>query len=148
MAIKSTLFSKFFAGRPCQGRSRVCWGGVHPEKDCQAQIFAQKIGHGKIHDPRKSGKTVEGGRIFLCEPKLNIHSTPCLWKTPVEKPVEIVENSELSTGFFALSILRPSCGKVCIYPCIFLSFPENRLCYVTAGRKLLPEKHREKVDFL
>lgn len=27
---------------------------------------------------------------------------PRLWKTPVEKPVEIVENSELSTGFFAL----------------------------------------------
>jgi len=29
---------------------------------------------------------------------MNIHSDPSLWKTPVEKPVENVENSELSTG--------------------------------------------------
>ena len=30
---------------------------------------------------------------------------PRLWKTPVEKPVEIVENSELSTGFLLFSFL-------------------------------------------
>ena len=148
MAIKSTLFSKFFANRPCQGRSRVCRGGVHPEKDCQAQIFAQKIGHGKIHDPRKSGKTVEDRRFFLCEPKLNIHNLPGLWKTPVEKPVEIVENSELSTDIFVLSHLRPSCGKVCIYPCIFPAPLQKETCYVTGGRKPLPEKAGEKVDIL
>ena len=111
-------------------------------------IFAQKNVHGKIHDPRKSGKSVEACRIFLCEPKLNIHNTPRLWKTPVEKPVEIVENYELSTGIFALSVLSPSCGKVCIYPCIFRSPSKNGACYVTVGWKPLPEKHRGKVVFL
>ena len=35
-------------------------------------IFAQKNVHGKIHDPRKSGKSVEACRIFLCEQKLHI----------------------------------------------------------------------------
>jgi len=29
---------------------------------------------------------------------MNIHSKAFLWKTPVEKPVENVENYELSTG--------------------------------------------------
>ena len=111
-------------------------------------IFAQKNVHGKIHDPRKSGKSVEACRIFLCEPKLHIHSMPRLWKTPVEKPVEIVENSELSTGFFALFFFCFSCGKVCIYPCIFRSPLKNGTCYVTVGRKPLPEKHRGKVVFL
>jgi len=41
---------------------------------------------------------------------MNIHSTPCLWKTPVEKPVENVENYELSTGIPALSKNGGTCG--------------------------------------
>jgi len=48
--------------------------------------------------------------FILCEPKMNIHSMARLWKTPVEKPVESVENYELSTGIPMLWEPRLSCG--------------------------------------
>jgi len=41
---------------------------------------------------------------------MNIHSMARLWKTPVEKPVESVENYELSTGIPMLWEPRLSCG--------------------------------------
>ena len=53
---------------------------------------------GKSHDMRKSGKSGESRHIVLCELKMNIHNPHSLWKTPVDKPVENVENSEFSTG--------------------------------------------------
>jgi len=81
---------------------------LHP---CQAQIFAQKLPHGKNHDPGKSGDLGEGCRFFLCEPKMNIHSLPSLWKTPVEKSVDNVENYELSTGISPLWFFLLSCGN-------------------------------------
>ena len=81
-------------------------------------IFAQRFCCGKKHQPRKSGRIVEGRRIFLCELFLNIHIPLHLWKTPVEKPVEIVENYELSTGISLLWKFLPGCGKVCIPVCI------------------------------
>ncbi len=74
-------------------------------------IFAQKLTHGKNHNPRKSGKLPEPCRFFLCEPKLNIHNSLCLWKTLVEKLVENVENSEFSTGILSLWISTAPCGN-------------------------------------
>ena len=65
---------------------------------CQVLIFAQKSSCSEKHYFRKNVKTFRFPQLFLCEPKVNIHSFIILWKTPVEKPVENVENSELSTG--------------------------------------------------
>ena len=66
----------------------------------------------KIHDLRKNGKSGESGRFVLCELKMNIHRLGILWITPVEKPVENVENYELSTGISALSLFAASCGNL------------------------------------
>ena len=41
---------------------------------------------------------------------MNIHSAVNLWITPVEKPVENVENYELSTGIPILSKTGETCG--------------------------------------
>ena len=64
----------------------------------KSRIFAQRESCGKNHDGRKSGKSGESRHIVLCELKMNIHNPHSLWKTPVDKPVENVENSEFSTG--------------------------------------------------
>ena len=107
---------------------------------CQVRIFAQNFPHGKIHDNRKSGTSVDSRRKTLCEPKMNIHNPHGLWKTPVEKPVENVENYELSTGISLLWKFSPACGNRCIIRCI-IPFPFHRpSCYVTdaasgTGRK-------------
>jgi len=87
----------------------------------------------KFHHRRKSGKSAEGCPFVLCEPKMNIHNPHPLWKTPVEKPVENVENSELSTGILPLSGFSPACGKGCITGCIFHPRSGKPLCYVTAA---------------
>jgi hypothetical protein len=78
---------------------------------CQVRIFAQNFRHGKIHHLQKSGVFPESRRFFLCEPKMNIHTLTPLWKTPVEKPVENVENSRLSTGISLLYRSFTACGK-------------------------------------
>jgi hypothetical protein len=41
---------------------------------------------------------------------MNIHSPAFLWITPVEKPVENVENYELSTGIPMFSKIGKGCG--------------------------------------
>ena len=41
----------------------------------------------------------------------SFHSCGRLWKTPVEKPVENVENSQLSTGILPFSNDAAGCGK-------------------------------------
>jgi len=41
---------------------------------------------------------------------MNIHTMASLWKTPVDKPVENVENFELSTGIFLHSGFPHICG--------------------------------------
>ena len=41
----------------------------------------------------------------------SFHSCGRLWKTPVEKPVENVENSRLSTGILHFSNAGSGCGK-------------------------------------
>ena len=75
---------------------------------------------------------------------MNIHTPSELWKTPVEKTVENVENYELSTGISPLSNFPPSCGKVCIPRCIFgLTVSENA-CYVTGSLSRLPAKTSAK----
>ena len=59
------------------------------------------------------GKSAESSALcslILCEPKMNIHRAAVLWKTPVEKPVENVENSELSTGILMVSETVAGCG--------------------------------------
>ena len=96
-------------------------------------IFAQFFRCGKNHNLRKSRKKREGCRIFLCEPKVDIHNPHPLWKTLVEKLVENVENYGFSTGIPLLSKTRPSCGKVCIPPCIIPGKVSEGACYVTAA---------------
>ena len=69
---------------------------------CQGEIFAQSLGHGKNHGPRKNKKGVESPPPVLCKSPFLFHSPRRLWKSPVEKGVENVENSELSTDIFPL----------------------------------------------
>ena len=99
------------------------------------RFFVQFLRCGKIHSVRKSGKSGEGCRDCLCEPKMHIHNSPHLWKTPVDNTVENVENCELSTGISLLSKSCLSCGKVCIPLCIFSPKVAEFPCYVTALHK-------------
>ncbi|MCI6935781.1 MAG: hypothetical protein MR762_03855 [Clostridiales bacterium] len=78
---------------------------------CQAPNFAQRKRLGK--KPPQPKKWVFPGMTgsVLCQPKMNIHNLPFLWKTPVDKHVENVENFELSTGIPPLLFSTISCGK-------------------------------------
>ena len=113
----------------CQLPSRGAFGISRLVK---TRIFAQIRPCGKNYDGRKSGKAVEGCRFVLCKSGLHIHTLPKLWKTPVEKPVENVENFEFSTGIPFVSPGAPACGKVCIGLCIIPPTGHGPSCYVTA----------------
>ena len=63
----------------------------------KSEFLHKKSPPSKNHHLRKSAETCPGPQFILCEPKMNIHSAACLWKTLVEKSVENVENYELST---------------------------------------------------
>ena len=79
-----------------------------PVKTC---FFAQRNRHGKNPTTRKKCGFCEIPFIVLCEPKMNIHKSPPLWKTLVDKTVENVENCELSTGIPPFWFSTPSCGN-------------------------------------
>ena len=81
-------------------------------------IFAQSGPYGKKHGGRKSGKKGIWGRRDLCKSVLHIHKPHLLWKTPVEKAVENVENSQFSTGIWLPGLHTAPCGKLCIPVCI------------------------------
>ena len=85
----------------------------------------------KNNKPRKSGLPTFPGPCFLCKSAVYIHRNQALWISPVEKSVESVENSTLSTGISALWDFLPSCGKKCIPLCIIPDFFRNVPCYVT-----------------
>ena len=72
------------------------------------------------------------------------HSPKRLWKTPVEKPVENVENFRLSTGILLLSDFLTGCGKAS-FP-VFITPVSDRSGSVTSPpfRKILPAKNRGK----
>lgn len=71
--------------------------------------------------------------MFLCKLRLYIHNPRKLWKTPVEKPVYTVENSELSTGIFPFFPVDRGCGEACIHLCINPSPAGKAVDYVTIG---------------
>ena len=74
-------------------------------------IFAQRIPLGKNPPQPKKQVFFVAAPQTLCEPKMNIHNPPCLWKTLVDKTVENVENSELSTGILMFWLSPAACGK-------------------------------------
>ena len=84
----------------------------------KSRIFAQSGPCGKKHGGRKSGKKGIWGRRDLCKSVLHIHKLLLLWKTPVEKAVENVENSQFSTGIWLPRLRTAPCGKLCIPVCI------------------------------
>ena len=51
----------------------------------------------------KVGTSSKGVASFYVNPKVDIHSPAALWKTPVDKVVDNVENCELSTCIPLLS---------------------------------------------
>ena len=56
----------------------------------------------KVTVCEKVAKLSKGVISFYVNRKVNIHSSLSLWKTPVEKLVDNVENCELSTGISLL----------------------------------------------
>ena len=110
----------------------------------KTRIFAQIHPCGKNYEGRKSGKAVEGCRIILCKSAQPFHSYPRLWKTPVEKPVESVENFEFSTGISIVALFASACGKVPGPVCIIPPIPDPAACYVTAPCHSLPGIFRRK----
>ena len=52
----------------------------------------------KITERKKVGIWSKGVPSFYVNQKLDIHNPRPMWKTPVDKLVDNVENSELSTG--------------------------------------------------
>ena len=68
-----------------------------------------------------------------------------LWKTLVEKSVENVENSQLSTGISLFIKKRTACGKDCILSCITDADAFVWSCYVTAPFLVLGTKIITKV---
>ena len=81
----------------------------------KSKKFAQKLQIGNIYCLQKSRKSVEACRLFLCKSELNIHSSIPLWISPVDKLVDNVENSGLSTGIPLLSVL-PGKSEQNAYP--------------------------------
>ena len=84
----------------------------------KSRIFAQRSCCSKKHGRRKSGENRKTGRKNLCKAAVHIHRGCGLWKTPVEKAVENVENYEFSTGIWLFQRRPGGCGKVCIPVCI------------------------------
>ena len=84
----------------------------------KSRIFAQRSCCSKKHGRRKSGENRKTGRKNLCKAAVHTHRGCGLWKTPVEKAVENVENYEFSTGIWLFQRRPGGCGKVCIPVCI------------------------------
>ena len=74
-------------------------------------IFAQRNRLRENPPPPKKWDFPGMAVSVLCEPKMNIHNDPFLWKTPVDKTVENVENFELSTGIPSFFFSTDSCGN-------------------------------------
>jgi hypothetical protein len=55
-------------------------------------------------DPEKVGNPSKPVAAFYVNPGVDIHRPPCLWKSLVDKVVDNVENSQLSTGILIFSI--------------------------------------------
>ena len=92
--------------------------------------FAQEFGCGKNHKSRKSKDFVISCNFCLCKSKMYTQRRPHLWKTLVENSVESVENCEFSTVISAPCPWGPSCGKLCISPCIKGLRTRVKGCYV------------------
>ena len=60
----------------------------------------------KFTESEKVVNPSKGVASFYVNPKMDIHSPAALWKTPVDKVVDNVENSGLSTGIL---IFSPGC---------------------------------------
>ena len=74
----------------------------------------------------------------------SFHSCGRLWKTPVEKPVENVENSQLSTGILPFSNDAAGCGKHGLSGFHNTEFFRHPGCYVTVSSEKIPAERRIK----
>ena len=99
----STVF--LFSADICFPRKRIFFSLLFSPISVKSKKFAQKLQIGNIYSLQKSGKNVEACHLFLCKSKLDIHSPALLLTTLVDKLVDNVENSELSTGISLFSIL-------------------------------------------
>ena len=107
----------------------------------------KKSGVVKNYSGGKSEQTVNTDTSRLCKAPVYIPRDVGLWKTPVEKTVENVENSMLSTGIPALCPEGGGCGEMCIRRCIFFVFFRRDVCYVTAVPEDLMAKKLPKSYF-
>lgn len=78
---------------------------------------------------------------------MDIHNSQPLWITPVEKTVENVENSELSTEIPAVFKIFTTCGKDCIPECINSVLAGSWTRYVTSRElDISKKKHRKSLQ--
>jgi len=88
----------------------------------------------KITECKKVEIWSKGVASFYVNPGVDIHRGWPLWKTLVEKIVDNVENSELSTGISLCWSWGPPGYPACIISCIFYETCFLRVCYVTVFR--------------
>ena len=130
MPTKSTPIFNFFCGRAVPGNNGAgtpeiypappgvtrCGGAAVSERfpsrnfPVKPRIFAQTFLRSDNYEGRKSGEFAAVCRNFLCKSKSYEIPARSLWKTPVEKSVENVENSLFSTGIPPLSRRASPCG--------------------------------------
>ena len=113
-------------------------------KVCQEGNFCTKKQLSSKYTRRKKWKSGLFPAFCLCQPECIFTMYAPLWKSAVDKPVENVENSELSTGISGQTQCGRGCGKVCISQCIFCAVLPKSACYVTVCPPAVLEKNRVK----
>ena len=127
------------------------WGGslfLLEGRDCQEGNFCTKKQLSSKYTRRKKWKSGLFPAFCLCQPECIFTMYAPLWKSAVDKPVENVENSGLSTGISGQTQCGRGCGKVCISKCIFCAVLPKSACYVTVCPLAVLEKTGLKVTKL
>ena len=117
-------------------------------RSCQEGNFCTKKQLSSKYTRGKKWKSGDFSALCLCQPECIFTMHAPLWKSAVDKPVENVENSELSTGISVKTHGGQGCGKVCISQCIFCAVLPKYPGYVTVSFSLPGKKSGLKVTKL
>ena len=117
-------------------------------RSCQEGNFCTKKQLSSKYTRGKKWKSGDFSALCLCQPECIFTMHAPLWKSAVDKPVENVENSGLSTGIPVGTHGGQGCGKVCISQCIICPVLPKSPGYVTVFLPLPGKKSGLKVTKL